>query len=161
MRAYYLARGDARAAVPLAGGYSARGAPAQRHIESEGVVGQALPGRHGVDHSYTFLASLVRPGGLWRENCTLVAGPTIRERWQVCNQLGGPRATAIAESEQARHMRLVPWAGVAARLSSTAESRDGNPLAAPSGAAYCFLPLPVNTGLPVHVNGYFELSSNR
>ncbi|CAN0458022.1 unnamed protein product, partial [Ascophyllum nodosum] len=26
---------------------------------------------------------------------------------------------------------------------------------------YCFLPLPVVTGLPVHVNGYFELSSNR
>ncbi|CAN0325240.1 unnamed protein product, partial [Ectocarpus fasciculatus] len=32
---------------------------------------------------------------------------------------------------------------------------------APRGAAYCFLPLPVVTGLPVHVNGYFELSSNR
>jgi sacsin len=29
------------------------------------------------------------------------------------------------------------------------------------GQAYCFLPLPVMTRLPVHVNGYFELSSNR
>ena len=29
------------------------------------------------------------------------------------------------------------------------------------GRAFCFLPLPVCTGLPVHVNGYFELSSNR
>lgn len=29
------------------------------------------------------------------------------------------------------------------------------------GRAFCFLPLPVRTGLPVHVNGYFELSSNR
>ena len=29
------------------------------------------------------------------------------------------------------------------------------------GIAACFLPLPVVTGLPVHVNGYFELSSNR
>lgn len=29
------------------------------------------------------------------------------------------------------------------------------------GSAYCFLPLPAKTGLPVHVNGYFELSSNR
>ena len=29
------------------------------------------------------------------------------------------------------------------------------------GIAACFLPLPVRTGLPVHVNGYFELSSNR
>ncbi|OIT25617.1 hypothetical protein A4A49_32452 [Nicotiana attenuata] len=29
------------------------------------------------------------------------------------------------------------------------------------GRAFCFLPLPVITGLPVHVNAYFELSSNR
>lgn len=29
------------------------------------------------------------------------------------------------------------------------------------GRAFCFLPLPAKTGLPVHVNGYFELSSNR
>jgi hypothetical protein len=29
------------------------------------------------------------------------------------------------------------------------------------GAAYCFLPLPIQTGLPVMVNGFFELSSNR
>ena len=29
------------------------------------------------------------------------------------------------------------------------------------GRAFCFLPLPAETGLPVHVNGYFELSSNR
>ena len=29
------------------------------------------------------------------------------------------------------------------------------------GQAFCFLPLPVQTGLPVHVNGTFELSSNR
>lgn len=66
-------------------------------------------------------------------------------------------------------MRLVPWAGVAARLSTSAAAiarpeGEGIECAAPSpprGAAYCFLPLPVVTGLPVHVNGYFELSSNR
>ena len=29
------------------------------------------------------------------------------------------------------------------------------------GQAFCFLPLPVRTQLPVHVNAYFELSSNR
>lgn len=86
----------------------------------------------------------------------------------MCNQLGGPRATAIADSEKAKFMKFVPWAGVAARLSTTevASPVDGeaseSPLPpAPRGAAYCFLPLPVQTGLPVHVNGYFELSSNR
>lgn len=85
----------------------------------------------------------------------------------MCNQLGGPRATAIAKSEKAKFMKFVPWAGVAARLSTTAVASavdgDGSKSLppAPRGAAYCFLPLPVQTGLPVHVNGYFELSSNR
>ena len=29
------------------------------------------------------------------------------------------------------------------------------------GQAFCVLPLPVRTGLPVHVNAFFELSTNR
>ena len=29
------------------------------------------------------------------------------------------------------------------------------------GRTFCFLPLPISTGLPVHLNAYFELSSNR
>lgn len=58
-------------------------------------------------------------------------------------------------------MRLVPWAGVAARFSTTQEDGEAEGAKTPRGAAYCFLPLPVVTGLPVHVNGYFELSSNR
>ena len=29
------------------------------------------------------------------------------------------------------------------------------------GQAFCFLPLPARTGLPVQINGFFELSSNR
>jgi hypothetical protein len=29
------------------------------------------------------------------------------------------------------------------------------------GQAFCFLPLPIDSGLPVLLNGYFELSSNR
>ena len=38
---------------------------------------------------------------------------------------------------------------------------NGGHTPALQGMAACFLPLPVATGLPVHVNGYFELSSNR
>ena len=37
---------------------------------------------------------------------------------------------------------------------------DSNDVKRP-GLAYCFLPLPILTGLPVMVNGFFELSSNR
>ena len=43
------------------------------------------------------------------------------------------------------------------------EDNSGNVLdqVALAGQVYCFLPLPVFSGLPVHMNGYFELSSNR
>ena len=44
--------------------------------------------------------------------------------------------------------------------------RNGRPLPPDSaersgGRAFCFLPLPVQTGFPVHVNAFFELSANR
>ncbi len=75
------------------------------------------------------------------------------ERWMVCNQLGGGRASDMANDPELSHMKLIPWAGVAARLSPPHDANFGN--------AYCFLPLPVQIQLPIHVNGYFELSSNR
>ena len=75
------------------------------------------------------------------------------EKWMVCNQLGGGNASVMASNPELSHMKLVPWAGVAARLSPPSDVSSGN--------AYCFLPLPVQTQLPIHVNGYFELSSNR
>ncbi|KAL4575550.1 hypothetical protein LXL04_022397 [Taraxacum kok-saghyz] len=48
--------------------------------------------------------------------------------------------------------KSIPWACVASCLNNNIEV---------DGQAFCFLPLPINTGLPVHVNAYFELSSNR
>lgn len=81
------------------------------------------------------------------------------ERWVVCNQLGGGKASMLAKDPSLSHMNLVPWAGVGARVhpmpTGVEDSFETN------GAVYCFLPLPVFTQLPVHVNGFFELSSNR
>ena len=55
-------------------------------------------------------------------------------------------------------MKFIPWGGAAIHLR-----RDGAPVraAARAGHAFCFLPLPVEVGMPAHLNGYFELSSNR
>ena len=76
------------------------------------------------------------------------------DKWLMVNGIGGGRARDLASKINEHNLKLVPWVGVAALL----ESSD-TPLE--SGRAYCFLPLPVKTGLPVQINGYFELSSNR
>ncbi|CAM8938869.1 unnamed protein product [Rhodiola kirilowii] len=53
-------------------------------------------------------------------------------------------------------IHLLPWASVAACISNSADDDIKE-----VGQAFCFLPLPVRTGLPLHVNGFFEVSSNR
>lgn len=90
-----------------------------------------------------------------QEGTLAIGGGITRkvERWIVCNQLGGGNASKMSADPALLHMKLIPWAGVAARLSPICDVDGGN--------AYCFLPLPVKTNLPIHVNGYFELSSNR
>lgn len=80
------------------------------------------------------------------------------DTWRVCTQFGGGAASNIARMSENAHLKLVPIAGVAACM--TTEGQELIPRNR-SGAAYCFLPLPIQTELPVMVNGFFELSSNR
>ncbi|KAJ3692968.1 hypothetical protein LUZ60_012063 [Juncus effusus] len=68
------------------------------------------------------------------------------------SKIGGFASVAAKEYD----LHLLPWASVAACISDGSEDnvlRDGR--------AFCFLPLPVHTGLSVQVNAYFEISSNR
>jgi len=73
------------------------------------------------------------------------------EKYLVCNQIGGGKAREMACAAENESLKLIPWVGIAGRI-------DGVTM---EGRAFCFLPLPVRVGLPVHINGYFELSSNR
>ncbi|XP_057820319.2 uncharacterized protein LOC131033191 isoform X2 [Cryptomeria japonica] len=85
--------------------------------------------------------------------------------WIVSECLGGGHAKVKSLSPENRERSFIPWAGVAAKLHTGLEKEvKGEATLADNaleGRAFCFLPLPVNTGLPVHINGYFELSSNR
>lgn len=75
--------------------------------------------------------------------------PTYFEEWEICNQLGGGDSTRIAKDPANSLLRLVPWGGVAALVSTTRQATaPGQRQVAQSGLAYCFLPLPVSTGLP-------------
>ncbi|XP_057525626.1 uncharacterized protein LOC130805043 isoform X1 [Amaranthus tricolor] len=62
-----------------------------------------------------------------------------------------------AKASKEYDIHLLPWASVAACMSDDSKNGDGLKI----GRAFCFLPLPVRTGLTVQVNGYFEVSSNR
>ncbi|KAJ0963928.1 hypothetical protein J5N97_029050 [Dioscorea zingiberensis] len=66
----------------------------------------------------------------------------------------GVFATAAAKQYD---LQLLPWASVAACISDNLTEDD----VLKQGQAFCFLPLPVRTGLSVQVNGFFEVSSNR
>lgn len=97
----------------------------------------------------------------------LIALPS--QQWLMAHGLGTGKALELACSVDAQQydLKLLPWGGVAARIDPGALSRtpDGTPQAiqstADSGRTYVFLPLPLLTGLPVHVNGFFEISENR
>lgn len=89
-------------------------------------------------------------------------------RFLVSQARGGGDALALAaDLSKQFQTHLTPWAAVAAELpvEPAVDGQAGSALsvggASAAGRAFCFLPLPVSTGLPVAINGYFELSSNR
>jgi sacsin len=104
-------------------------------------------------------------------SAALSAGPD-EEQFLVLNALGAgaARAAALAAWKESGR-KFIPWVGIGAPLGGGDEgdARDAAggararaaPVGEAAGRAFCFLPLPVATGLPVAVNGYFELSSNR
>ena len=87
-----------------------------------------------------------------------------RETWIVAS-CGGTGASVSLASGEGRFRGLLPCGGAATRLnsvSSTGSTSKSSPkLDAINGEAFCFLPLSISTGLPIHVNGYFAVTSNR
>ena len=83
------------------------------------------------------------------------------ETWLVVSSMGNGKAMELAKSDPS----LLPSAGVAVQLvpkgidaflpSSVVKNDDG------SGTIFCYLPLPMHSGLPVHINGAFAVTSNR
>ncbi len=103
----------------------------------------------------------------------------VKEKFAVCSLIGGEKLLQMAINPAMHHLRLIPWAGVAFLISrqlfkgtkyqensanqQETEIQTETDIATlkTNGRVYCFLPLPVETGLPVHVHACFELSSNR
>lgn len=82
------------------------------------------------------------------------------DRFYVVQSMGSANSRIgefAATASKDYDIHLLPWASVAACLTDGLSDNDELKL----GRAFCFLPLPVRTGLNVQVNGYFEVSSNR
>ena len=93
-------------------------------------------------------------------------GYANQELWLLTSCVGINSSLHHASSRKGRKLGLLPCAGVAAQLKvcPVETANDSSKLVvAPdlSGEAFCFLPLSIATGLPVHVNGYFAMMSNR
>ena len=80
----------------------------------------------------------------------------VCEAWLVVSSMGDGRAMAFAKSDHS----LLPAAGVAVQLVPT-KSDSILPSPVTNGTIFCYLPLPIHSGLPVHINGAFAVSSNR
>ncbi|XP_019945613.2 sacsin [Paralichthys olivaceus] len=79
-----------------------------------------------------------------------------QSKWIIAEQFGSFKNTGGREtmSEQ------LPQAAIAARVNLKTEREDGGCLDF-QGEAFCSLPLPGRTGLPVHINANFEVDSSR
>ncbi|XP_068720137.1 sacsin-like [Montipora capricornis] len=75
-----------------------------------------------------------------------------KEKWLIVQQIGFEKTTKkdVIDACQEDELAMLPRGGVACLLESTTVPKRAK-------KAYCFLPLPLRTKLPVHVNGHFAL----
>ena len=76
-----------------------------------------------------------------------------KEEWLIHQRIGCDQSVEVVDIPDGKEGGLLPRAGVAANVSGRYKRSTYQ--------AFCFLPLPVETQLPVHVNGHFILDSAR
>ena len=81
--------------------------------------------------------------------------------WLITSCLGTGESFQLATSEEGKKQGLLSASGIAGRISSNSNGEGLLNTEAVPGELFCFLPLSIPTGLPVHVNGYFAVTSNR
>ena len=84
---------------------------------------------------------------------TIIDSEGYEETWLVSQRIGLDDDVkvpqCVTDAVRSRDLALLPRGGVAALLDSRGERRPNR--------VFCFLPLPLKTDLPVHVNGHFAL----
>lgn len=82
--------------------------------------------------------------------------------WLICSCMDVNEALKFSLSDTGKRLGLVPCGGVAVLLSEEENHKWTVKVnATPIGEVFCYLPLRIKTGLPVHINGCFAVTSNR
>ncbi|KAG7502347.1 hypothetical protein JOB18_018013 [Solea senegalensis] len=89
-------------------------------------------------------------------------GVTDVQAWLLYNCFGTQESLKMA-LQKSKHAKFsLPIGGIAVPLQKKPKTGKLAPLQTDLvGQAFCFLPLSINTGLPVNVNGTFAVTSNR
>ncbi|XP_061697750.1 sacsin [Syngnathoides biaculeatus] len=90
------------------------------------------------------------------------SGRRQSQPWLVYNCFGTKQSLKMALQDNKQTKFSLPIGGIAVPLQKGPESANFTTAETKSsGQAFCFLPLPIHTGLPVLVNGTFAVTSNR
>ena len=81
------------------------------------------------------------------------------EMWLVNSCAGGRSSLQVAQSDDGIKNAVVPVTGVAAQMAHS--DIHGPKIFPVTGEVFCFMPLSIESGFPVHVNGSFSVYSNR
>ena len=84
-----------------------------------------------------------------------------KSSWLLTSCLGTGDSFQLATSEEGKKQGLLSASGIAAKISPATDSEGVSKPEAVPGEVFCFLPLSILSGLPVHVNEYFAVTSNR
>ena len=91
--------------------------------------------------------------------CSSTTGLTKCQAWLVSSSMGKNQSLKKAKGDKS----LRPTAGVAVRLGEKSFTSFVQALnqSQVNDHVFCYLPLPIRSGLPVHINGGFAVTSNR
>ena len=81
------------------------------------------------------------------------------ETWLVNSCVGNRSSLQVAQSGNGIRNGVVPVTGIAAKM--THSNMHGIKIFPVTGEVFCFMPLSIESGFPVHVNGSFSVYSNR
>ncbi|XP_040003647.1 sacsin [Xiphias gladius] len=142
-------------------------------VSKTAVSSMTVPDEASVSKQREVQKSLMKLDGKCKEviDCCTVnivqitsqqSGLTEVQSWLLYNCFGTHQSLKMALQENKQAKFSLPIGGVAVPLQN--DPQTGKPASLQTdlvGQAFCFLPLPIHTGLPVNVNGTFAVTSNR